>query len=384
MSKTLNGNLKEYKISEIPYIRLMGRNIKGILQSGKPVPLFWSASCLEVKAKSSEVWALVETDYSVYEVWLTVWINGRIVSRFMAEKGKNWICLCRGFSAETVNTVRLMRDTQAMSEDPDQICLVHSLAIDDGGAFQSVEKKKLKIEFVGDSLTSGEGLYGNISEQQWISTWISGSKTYAVRTADALNADFSVVSQCGWGIVSGWNNNIQTIIPPYYEQICGLCKGEKQKKLGSTEPFDFSAVKNDFVFIYLGANDYGAFFNPAWVQNGKEYKLRQNPDGSFVEEDAMKVAYAVKDFLKVVRKNNPDSRLCWLWGTLDMPELSPYLEKGVAMYIEETGDKKTDILQLPSKSLEKEDEDKGSRDHPGPLSHKNASEKLIEYCRKFL
>ena len=210
------------------------------------------------------------------------------------------------------------------------------------------------------------------------------SKTYAVRTAEALNAEFSVLSACGWGIISGWNNNIFTVIPPYYEQICGLCKGEKQKQLGSIDKFDFSGIDNDFVFIYLGANDNGAFFNPPWVHDGKEYKLHQNPDGSFLEEDAMKVAYGVRDFLKVVRRNNPASRLCWLWGTLDMPELSPYLEKGFAMYIEETGDKKADILQMPSQSLEKEDEDKGSRSHPGPLSHKNASQKLIEYCHRFM
>lgn len=384
MSKTLNDNLKEYKISEIPYARLMGRNVKGALNSGKPVPLFWGASCIEVRAASSEVWALVETDYSVYEVWACVWVNGRIISRFMLEKGKNWICLCRGFSAGTVNDVRLMRDSQAMSEDPEQVFLVHSFAIEKSGTFQPLKEKKLRIEFVGDSVTSGEGLYGAVDENQWISAWISPSKTYAVKAAEALNAEFSLVSACGWGIVAAWNNNVQCVIPPYYEQICGICKGEPQQKLGTCEKFDFAEKPNDFVFVNLGANDYGAFFNEPWIHDGKEYKMHTNPDGSFDEADCMKVSCGIRDFLKVIRKNNPQAKICWVWDMLEMPELSTYMHKGVSMYIAESGDKNVDIQLLPPSSLEKEDEDKGSRNHPGPLTHKLAAAKIIDYCKGLL
>jgi hypothetical protein len=383
MSEILNENLKEYKISRIPYIHLLGRNVSNALKNEKPVSLFWGASGLEIKAKSSEVWALVETDYSVNEVWACVWINGRIISRFMLEKGKKWICLCRGFSEKTVNTICFMRDSQAMCDDLRQICLVHSFALAKNGEFLPIEKKKPMIEFVGDSITSGEGLVGSIKEEEWISTWISPSKTYAVQAANALNADFSLISQCGWGVVTGWNNNRNTIIPPYYEQVCGLCSGENQKRLGSIEKFDFSICQNDFVFVNLGTNDSGAFNSPPWIENGIEYKMRKNLDGSYFEEDAIKISYGVKDFLKIIRKNNPKARICWIWGMLEIPELSKYLEKGVSMYIAESKDKKVDTMVLQSMSLEVKDEDKGSRFHPGPLTHKNAAKKIFEYCKKF-
>lgn len=383
MSLTLNENLKEYKISRIPHVRLLGRNVPDALQSGRPVALFWGASGLEIKAKSSEVWALVETDYSVHEVWLCVWINGRIVSRFMLEKGKHWICLGRAFSGETANSFCLMRDSQAMSEDFEQICLVHSFALAENGEFFPVDEKKLKIEFVGDSITSGEGLVGSINEEEWISTWISPSKTYAVQAANALNAEFSLISECGWGVVTGWDNNINLAIPPIYEKVCGSCKGKKQSELGSLDFYDFSSNKKDFIFVNLGTNDANAFNTPPWKENenAPEYKMHKNPDGTFLKEDAMKIAEGIKQFLKMIRKHNPESRICWIWGMLELPELSEYIKKGVSMYVAESGDKKVDTMILPSMSLEKEDDDKGARFHPGPLTHKNAAKKIIEYCR---
>ena len=61
---------------------------------------------------------------------------------------------------------------------------------------------------------------------------------------------------------------------------------------------------------------------------------------------------------------------------LELPELSEYIKKGVSMYVAESGDKKVDTMILPSMSLEKEDDDKGARFHPGPLTHKNAAKKI--------
>ena len=55
--------MKEYKISEISEIHIYGRtgNIK------QPLPLFWSASGIEMNVQASEMWLEVEADYAPME-----------------------------------------------------------------------------------------------------------------------------------------------------------------------------------------------------------------------------------------------------------------------------------------------------------------------------
>ena len=172
-------------------------------------------------------------------------------------------------------------------------------------------------------------------------------------------------------------------MPPHYENICSLQSGDIQKKLGSQETWDFSKFQPDFVVVNLGTNDSGAFNQPAWKDpvTGTEYKMHLDENGKPVPEDGNKIASAVSDFLKVIRKNNPEAKILWVWGMIDMPEVGVYVKQGIDSFISETGDKKTSAMILPSMSLEKTDEEKGSRGHPGPLTHRLASEKIIEYIK---
>lgn len=375
--------MKTLKINQLPHSHIVGRNIKNAANQ-ESLALFWAGSGLEIYAKTSEIWAEVESDFSSNEVWLCVWINGRKISRFMAPKGKNTFCLSRGLNPSKENRILIMRDTQPMSGDNLQILKINSISVSDETEFLPVPDKKLKIEFIGDSITSGEGTKGGPDEWDWISQWISVSDNYAVQTASAVNADFNILSQCGWGVTTGWDNNVTSIIPPHYNKVCGLQEGECQKVLGSQEEWDFSKFQPDYIFINLGTNDSGAFNQPAWKdpKTGMEYKMHLDEKGKPVEEDALKVCKGIADFLKTVRAKNPDSRICWICGMIDLGEMSSYIEKGVRKYIEESGDQKTDWMVLPSMNEEKADEDKGSRGHPGPLTHRQAALKLIDYIRK--
>jgi hypothetical protein len=52
---------------------------------------------------------------------------------------------------------------------------------------------------VGDSITSGEGTVGAVYEEDWISAFFSAENTYPRMVADALSAEYRVISQSGWG-----------------------------------------------------------------------------------------------------------------------------------------------------------------------------------------
>lgn len=94
---------------------------------------------------------------------------------------------------------------------------------------------------MGDSITSGEGTVGAVYEEDWISAFFSAENTYPRMVADALSAEYRVVSQSGWRIVTGWDGNVENKIPPFYTQVCGLLTGERNASLGALQDYDFEA-----------------------------------------------------------------------------------------------------------------------------------------------
>ncbi|NMA32961.1 MAG: GDSL family lipase, partial [Clostridiaceae bacterium] len=66
-----NSDLKEYPLPRIRNMKVHGRTT-GCLS---PLTLFWTGSGVEFNARGSELWVEVETDYDVYEPWITILIN---------------------------------------------------------------------------------------------------------------------------------------------------------------------------------------------------------------------------------------------------------------------------------------------------------------------
>ena len=128
--------------------------------------------------------------------------------------------------------VRILKEVQAMHQDPGHLLQIVGLQYADG-EFQQLPEPKYRLEFVGDSITSGEGTVGAIYEEDWISAFFSAMNTYPRMVAYALSAEYRVVSQSGWGIVTGWDGNVENKIPPFYTQVCGLLTGERNASLGA-------------------------------------------------------------------------------------------------------------------------------------------------------
>jgi lysophospholipase L1-like esterase len=262
--------MKEYKPEEIKYLKIHGRTAGGTAS----LPLFWTGSGIELNVKGSELWIEVEVDYGLYEPWIGVLINSAKVSRQMLNKGRYWLCLFRGMNENTVKNVRVIREVQAMNGDPDCSLVIHSVRAD--GEFLPVKERPVKIEFIGDSITSGEGAVGAREEEDWISMWFSATDNYTALTARELNADYRVISQSGWGVLTSWDNNPDCNLPKYYEKVCGLLTGEKNEKLGALKENDFSAWQPDIVVVNLGTNDSSAFNTPEWKDEatGRHHKQR--------------------------------------------------------------------------------------------------------------
>jgi len=361
--------MKRFSIASVPHL-VHGRTT----EEREPLTLFWTASGLELNVRASELWVEINADWSIHEPWYSFVINGTFFSRRMADKGTHRVCVFRGTDPNTVKNVRIIKDTQAYSAD--DASLLQICALETDGSFEEVPERKLKLEFIGDSITSGEGDIGEAAYPwDWASMIFSAENNYAVQVGLNTDADIRVLSQSGWGVGCAWNNNPHEAIPPVYEEVCGLLSGERNARLGAHEPNDFSAWQPDVIFINLGTNDGGSFNQPAWCDeaSGERFQNRRNADGTMCGEDVERFVETAKAFLYKLRRCNPKSKLVWIYGMLGH-DMEPALRTAVERYIAETGDEKAEFLPLTDDLAHR-----GARSHPGVKAHRTAAGELIRY-----
>ena len=370
-----NTNLKTYSLKEVEHYKVHGRTEDDMY----PLPLFFNGSGIEVNVTGSELWIDLEVDCDVHEPWIWTAINSAFMSRQMLLPGSYSICIFGSMSPEAVKNVKFIRELQAMSEDNSCHILVKGFQTD--GFFLPVSDRRYKLEFIGDSITSGEGTYGANEDTDWIAMYMSSSRNYAVMVSDALDADYHLFSQGGWGVLSGWDNNPNSNIPSRYEKLCGLAGGEFNEKLGVSRPYHFEKWKADAIIVNLGTNDASAFNQPAFTDpvTGKTFKQHKNPDGSFNPDDLMRFEQAVIDFLAMIRKHNPDSHIVWTYGMLGY-DLTLAITDAINRYQKQSGDENVAFLQLPNTT----EETVGAHAHPGVKSHERAAKVLIEYLKPIL
>lgn len=357
-------------VASIPQIRVLGRHVP----NREPLTLFYTASGIECRFTGSELWLGLNADYHQVEPWVSVELNGAWISRFPVNKGESEICLFRGMTPGTQKHIRVLKDVQAMNDDPAHLLQITGLRYEDG-EFLPLPEPKYRLEFLGDSITSGEGAIGAKQEQDWIGAFFSAENHYARITADAMNAEYRILSQSGWGLVSGWDNNPNHVVMPHYPLICGLATGHRNAALGAGQPNDFDSWKPDAVIVNLGTNDCGAMRNPAWQNpvTGQVHQQTDTPQGYAVLEQAVVAA------LKSLRGYNPGAKLVWAFGMLG-DEIRPVLEGAVNRYRAETGDMDAFYLPLPNSTPET----LGAREHPGAACHRQAAEVLTGFLQSIL
>lgn len=186
-------------LTQLPQVRALGRH------TGRdPLTLFWTASGMELEFTGSELWVDLFADYEVVEPWVSVELNGAWVARFAVNPGKSRVCLFRGMTPGKAKHLRLLKDVQAMHDDPAHLLQITGLEYA-GGEFLPLPEPQYRLEFVGDSITSGEGAIGAKPEEDWVGAFFSAENHYGRLTADALGAEYRCISQSGWGLVTGWD-----------------------------------------------------------------------------------------------------------------------------------------------------------------------------------
>ena len=355
-------------------VRILGRTSKEA-----PDVLFWTGSRYEMNVKASFLTVTIEAVYGGQEQWIAVLVNGAMLCRMPLLNGENKVLVFRNRNAAEVKNVRIVKEVQPMGGDgPNYIRLV---GIETDGELVPVDEPKHRLIFIGDSITSGEGGIGAHGESDWVAQLFTAVDNYAYKTAEALSAEYQVVSQSGWGVYCGYNNDIHMNIPGIYDRVCALVTDGGKSVCGSMELYDASSFVPDAVIISLGTNDGGACGSEAYTdsETGAVYRTKKNEDGSLDGESLERFTTAAVDFLTKLRSLHGGARFLWVYGMLGA-EMEEAILAAIRRYQSLSGDEKISYLRLPDTTPE----GFGSRWHPGHLSHERAAAAIADKLRELL
>ncbi|HHU70725.1 MAG TPA: SGNH/GDSL hydrolase family protein [Clostridiales bacterium] len=276
--------------------------------------------------------------------------NQRVVDDMISKKDKEYVVIDEGEVIEA--TIKILK----LSETAMSTFGIASIDVE-GGTIEPTEKKNLLIEFVGDSITCGYGVDDEDPEHNFSTKTEDVTRAYAYKTAEALDADYSMVSISGYGIISGYTTGEEPItnqlIPQYYEKL-GFSYGDFGAEKPQDIPWDFSLRQPDIVVINLGTND------------SSYTKDHEDRIASFSQE------YGV--FIKRIRELNPEAAIICSLGIMGT-QLYPSIELAVNTYMVETADVNIHLLRFD----EQRHEDGFVADwHPTEITHIKAAKKLVD------
>ena len=309
--------------------------------------LWWSGSGVRLCAACTFLSVEAESFCTEHAVWLGVLADGAPIARFPLLPGRRSYPLLAGMDIAVPHEITILRDTQPAGDEPLPVTL-HCLETD--GTLESVSPRTRLIEFIGDSLTTGEGCTGPCGAEEWRTAWMCSMCTYAAYTAEVLDADKRQISVSGWGAWRSWDNDPAHRLGAVYDRLCALIPA-------GDIPYDFNERKADAVVINLGTNDATA--------------LRQAQDHDAAAAEFVRCAEAL---MAQIRVHQPDAYIVWAYG-LCGNDIAPYIEQAVSAR-QAAGDACTAFLSIPDCNG-----DVGSRMHPSRAAHRHAAEKISAFLQ---
>ena len=215
------------------------------------------------------------------------------------------------------------------------------------------ELPQRRMEFIGNSITCGYGIEGDVSDKKFSYSQQNVYYTYEAIVARALNAQYQVVARSGIGIYRNNNGNVKgdkNVLPACYPYTQFGVGGEK---------WDFSRFQPDVVCVNLGTNDTT---HPSY--------------------ETGLLASAFKNFLKVLRGHYPDAKIILLTGSMLKGQRLADVKKAQQEAVEDAasrGDKNVFRVDFtPADGTY----GWGTHRHPSKRQHAHMAEELLPFIRE--
>ena len=218
----------------------------------------------------------------------------------------------------------------------------------DGDFLPADPCRGLKIEFVGDSITTGFGVLCRKEYGEYKTKEQDVTKAFPYLTARALGATYNVIAAGGWPIYK--SKYAPYAIPDYYEGV-DLTR--------NTEKWDFSAFHPDLIVVTLGTNDFSYLADLSEEERAKEH------------------AEVKRRFLSFLRRLlTQNAKIVLVYGFFPYPDLGVMTEEVKT----ELKDPRVSTLSVQSAAS------LGNvrAGHPGRVTHKKAAARLIKHIRSLM
>ena len=316
--------MKYYEVNE-QNVKILGR----ALQTEKGLWCVYSATGAEFVTKATKIEITLQgdseavSDNELNYVRYAIYVNGvRVVDDRLNEAERTVTVLDTEEATEAIVTI------VKLSEAAMSTMRISRIGIE-GEKIAPTPDKPMMIEVVGDSITCGYGVEDEDRDHHFSTATEDVTKAYSYGLVNMLDADYSLVSVSGWGIISGYSDDGETrrtdqMLPPYYEKL-----GYSDENLDGVKPqevdWDFGRRQPDLVVINLGTND-------------SSYCLAHEDRRELFTSEYVR-------FLEKVRSYNPRAKILCALGIMG-ENLCPCVERAVADYIAETGDAGVEFLPL--------------------------------------
>lgn len=211
------------------------------------------------------------------------------------------------------------------------------------------QQPTLKIEFYGNSITSGHGILDETRQNNDDRATWDNYLTYAAKTARAIDADYRCISMSGIGIMVSW---YPLIMPQVFDRLNPNLEGSK---------WDFSKWQADIVVVNLFQND-------AWLIN----KLPEVPN----DEQRIEAYF---NFIQSIRAKYVNAKIVCTLGNMDASRVGSkwpgYVASAVAKCNNELND--SNVFSVPMTY-------KNTGGHPTVSEHQQMANVLIPFIKSKL
>lgn len=341
--------------------RLSGRTTwqEGALYLG------YSASFIEVRFCGTKAVAEFATDCldweEMHRAWVAVFVDDEEEPslRFPLTKETERFVLFESEMAKET-TLRIMKYSEAA------FGAVGILSLEvEGELLAPPAPKEKKIEVIGDSITCGYGIEGIVDKDTFTTAQENPWNAYGCRVARLLDAEVSLISWSGNGIVSHFveetvnePRNDEALMPELYMYEDFSADLRRGKNRGDYVKRDFAAYQPQLIIINLGTND------------GSYTRYIPARERSFVN--------GYVKFLRQIREVNPDANIVCTVGL--MRQETNALVKEAVERINAYGDEKVYFIEAFLQNGEVDGI--GADWHPTESTQKKFAEFLVEFIKE--
>ncbi|MCM1157409.1 MAG: GDSL-type esterase/lipase family protein [Bacteroidales bacterium] len=276
---------------------------------------------------------------------LRIYIDGNRVSELVLDKREGWYPIGE-IDAAGIHEICIVKLTEAAMS----YAGLQRIRVDGGELIrrENTPDNRVKVEFIGDSITCGYGVHGE-PESEYTIRDEDGECSYAAFMAKEMNWNARWIAASGYGMFVGYSGNPGENIPRLYPYVNWFLNREKKLEAGEFEP--------QYIFVNLGSND-------SWHLGD--------------EEILAGFLHAYEDFLYRLKHYHPDSVIICVLGTL-CKRVFPYV-KQVADKVRRDGLEGIYAVELPYHNV-KED-GMAYMYHPSIATQKKDARRLLAFMRQ--